>query len=367
MDFTAAVLHAGTDRMAFETVELQELRDDEVLVRLVASGICHSDVLVRDGAYPIPRPLILGHEGSGIVERVGAGVATVSEGDHVVLTFTSCGRCRRCEADEPAYCHDFRPLNASGFRADGTTALKNAKGQVGAHFFGQSSFAAYSVANVRNVVKVRNDAPLHLIGPFGCGVQTGAGAVINSLRAKKGETLVVLGGGAVGLSAVMAGVLAGCSKIIVSEPNAERRKLAPELGATDVIDPTATEDLTAEIMRLTGIGADMVLDTSGIPAVVEAGYGALGPHGRLGVVAFQGAASSINVSLLAAITLGRQIIGICEGDAVPGEFIPFLIDRFMEGRLPIDKMVKCYTFNQLNEALDDQAASRTLKPIVLCA
>lgn len=365
MEFEAAVLHEGTDRMAIQPVSLTDLRDDEVLVRIVASGICHSDIAIREAKYPCTRPVILGHEGAGIVERVGAGVTKVAAGDPVVLSFTSCGHCPSCDDDAPAYCHQFGPLNTSGLRSDGSSALAaNDGSDVGAHFFGQSSFSAYSVANMRNVVKVRADAPLELLGPFGCGIQTGAGAVLNSLHARKGEALVVIGAGGVGLSAVMAGVIAGCSPIILSEPNAARRALGLELGATHVIDPIETPDLGGRIVELTGGGADIIFDTSGIPAVVEAGMSALAPRGRLGIVAFKALDSAASVNLVSTISLGRTLRGICEGDAVPDVFIPTLIDHFMAGAFPVDKLVRFYDFAAINQALDDQASGDVIKPIV---
>jgi aryl-alcohol dehydrogenase len=362
--FDAAVLYGEKEPLTIEPVRLADLRDDEVLVRIVACGICHSDIAIRDGVYPCTRPVVLGHEGSGVVERIGTSVTKVAPGDHVVLSFTSCGECPSCRDGEPAYCHLFGPLNTSGLRADGSSALCNDHGAVGGHFFGQSSFATFSVANVRNVVKVRDDAPLELLGPLGCGIQTGAGAVLISLAAKPGQKLVVIGAGGVGLAGVMAGKIAGCAQIILSEPNAERRALGLELGATDVIDPMATPDLTAKLMDLTGGGADIIFDTSGLPAVVEAGMQALAPRGRLGIVAFKELASAASINLVATISLGRTLRGICEGDAVPDEFIPKLIDYFMAGKFPVDKLVRYYDFTDINRALEDQRSGAVVKPIL---
>ena len=364
MKFDAAILRDDTDRMAIEAVELANLRDEEVLVRVVACGICHSDIAIRDGKYPCERPLILGHEGSGIVERVGSAVTKVKAGDKVVLSFTFCGHCPSCDDNQPAYCHEFGPLNTSGRRADGSSALTLNGEPVGGHFFGQSSFSRYSVANVRNVVKVRADAPLEMLGPFGCGIQTGAGAVLNSLSAKPGDKIAIFGGGGVGLSAVMAAKLAGCSQILLSEPNAERRTLGLELGATDVIDPLSTPDLTAKLMEISNGGFDIIFDPSGIPAVVNDGFVALAPRGRLGIVAFKELDSAAIINLVSTISLGRSLHGICEGDAIPDEFIPFLVDRFMEGEFPADRLMKFYDFKDLNQALDDQDHGIVVKPVI---
>lgn len=367
MEFTAAVLHESTDRVALTTVSTEELRPDEVLVRIVATGICHSDIAVRDGLYPVPRPLILGHEGSGIVERVGSAVTKVNPGDPVALSYLSCGHCKSCDNNAPAYCHQFGQLNVSGLRGDGSSALSANGTPVGGHFFSQSSFAAYSVANERNVVKVRADAPLELMGPFGCGVQTGAGAILNSLAPQRGQSLVVLGAGAVGLAAVMAGKIIGCDPIIVSEPSAERRSLAQELGATHVIDPAKQPDLVAAVTAITAGGADCIFDTSGHPAVIEAALDALAPRGQLGLVAQHSIEARASFNLVMTISLGKTIRGIVEGDADPDTFIPQLIDYYMEGRFPIDRLVRFYDFADMNQALDDQAAGKVIKPIVRMA
>jgi aryl-alcohol dehydrogenase len=364
MKFTAAVLRDGSDRMSFDTVTLAPLREDEVLVRLVGTGICHSDVTARKGLYPVPRPLILGHEGSGIVERTGAAVTKVKSGDKVVLTFAYCGACRNCLDHAPAYCASFTPLNVFATRVDGTSALTCEEVQVGGHFFGQSSFAQYSVAYERNVVQVRADAPLELLGPLGCGLQTGAGAVLNSLAAKPGQSLVVIGAGAVGLSAVMAGVIAGCSPVIVSEPNPARRALALELGATHVIDPAEVADVTAQMVRLTGGGADLIVDTSGLPAVIEGAIAALAPRGTIGLVGLHSLEAAASFNLIGFIGSGRNIKGICEGDSEQDVFIPQLIEHFMAGRFPMDKMVAFYPFERVDQALDDQASGKAVKPIL---
>jgi aryl-alcohol dehydrogenase len=263
MQFKAAILRDGSPRMSVETVSLRDLQPDEVLVRLAATGVCHSDVAVRDGAFPIPRPIVLGHEGSGTVERIGSAVRKVLPGDSVVLTYVACGVCPTCRASEPAYCREFGPRNLSGLRPNGTSALELDGQSIGGHFFGQSSFATYSVANEVNVVKVRPDAPIELLGPLGCGVQTGAGAVLNALRPRAGSSLVVLGGGGVGLSAAMAAVVAGCNPVIVVEPNAARRQIAKQVGVTHVVDPAAIGDLTAHLVEISGGGVNYALDTSG--------------------------------------------------------------------------------------------------------
>lgn len=364
MQSRAAILRDGSDRMSIETVSLRDLRPDEVLVRLAASGVCHSDVAVRDGAFPVPRPIVLGHEGSGTVERVGSEVRDVAVGDKVVLTYIACGNCPTCRASEPAYCREFGPRNLSGLRADGTSAGECDGKSVGVHFFGQSSFATYSIANVRNAVRVRADAPLELLGPLGCGVQTGAGAVMNALRPKPGSSLVVLGGGGVGLSAAMAAVVAGCNPVIVVEPNPGRREIARQVGATHVIDPGTTTDLTAALVELTGGGVSYSVDTSGKPKVAEQAFAALAPRGELALIAFYGLTATASFSLLDFTGKGLKVRGVTEGDAIPQQFIPKLVDLHMQGRFPLERMVKYYELESINQAIDDQASGATIKPIV---
>ncbi len=364
MQFKAAIFRDNTTQFAVEPVQLGELRTDEVLVRLVGTGVCHSDVAVRDGLFPIPRPVILGHEGAGKVERVGAGVKNVAVGDSVVLTYLACGICPTCRHAEPAYCRDFGMINISGLRSDGSSALTQGGRPVGGHFFGQSSFAEYSVANVRNVVKVRPDAPLHLLGPLGCGVQTGAGAVMNALRPKPGSSLVVFGAGGVGLSAAMAAIVEECRQVIVVEPNAGRRKIAISVGATHVIDPINHKDLAAEIVDITGGGVNYAVDTSGKAEVAQQGYASLAVRGELALIAFYGLTATASFGLLDFTGKGLKVRGVTEGDAVPEDFIPRLVELHLAGRFPLEKLVRYYDFDAINAAMADQASGATIKPIV---
>ncbi len=236
MQITAAVVEDADAPFVLGDIEIAEPREGEVLVRIVAVGVCHTDLVARSGGYPTPFPCVLGHEGSGVVHSVGPGVTKVSPGDHVVLTFNSCGSCTNCRRGAEAYCVQLPVLNALGRRADGTTAYLRDEQPISGHFFSQSSFATFSLATERNVVKVPTDLPLQLLGPLGCGIQTGAGTVLNSLAARPGESIVITGTGSVGLSAVMAARIAGCDPIIAIDLLPERLKLAAELGATHVID-----------------------------------------------------------------------------------------------------------------------------------
>ena len=360
----AAVFRDGEDRAQMQDLAIGEIRPEEVLVRVVATGVCHTDLTCWHGFMALPRPIILGHEGAGVVARVGSAVRDLAPGDSVVMSFLNCGACGRCEAGEPAYCEHFFPANLSGRRMDGSTALSCEGVDVAAHFFGQSSFATYSVAHMRNVVKVREDAPLALLGPLGCGVQTGAGSVMNVLRPKPGESLAVFGAGGVGLSAVMAAVVEGCAPIIVVEPNAARRALALELGAHAVLDPVGHPDVSAALKELSKGGLNHAVDTCGIPAVVMQAVGAMARHGQIVLLTGTSMEAAITLPLLMVVTLGLRLYGVNEGDSVPREFIPKLVDLIMAGRFPLEKLVNYYDFENIDQALADQEHGNVIKPIL---
>jgi aryl-alcohol dehydrogenase len=362
--FDAAVFDAPGEPMRFAKLSVRQLRPDEVLVRLVATGICHTDLTVQSGAVPAPPPLVLGHEGSGVVERLGSGVTDLQPGDAVGMSFMSCGNCGSCHAHHPAGCDQFMALNFSGLRGDGTSALGEGAIVVGGHFFGQSSFARYSVANRRNVVKVGGDVPLELAGPFGCAFQTGAGAMFNTLRPRAGEACVVIGGGAVGLSAVMAAKVIGCAPIIVVEPRSARRDLALEIGATLTIDPRR-QPMVAQVLAATGGGgAKAIVETTGISAVIDEAIDLLSNGGGIALIGLGEPTAMASFSVGKLLAKGATIRGVIEGDSDPQTFIPFLIDLFLKGQFPIDRLVRFYDFADINQAMADQASGVAIKPIL---
>jgi aryl-alcohol dehydrogenase len=362
MKITAAVVREKSGPFRIEEVDLEEPSDNEVLIRIVAVGLCHTDLVARDQYLPFPLPAVLGHEGAGIVERVGSRVTKVAPGDHVVLSYLTCGTCPSCTKGMPGHCLDFLRSNFTGARFDGTPTMKKNGEIIHGAFFGQSSFASHALANERNVVKVRKDVPLEILGPLGCGFQTGAGGVINSLHPKAGSSIAVFGIGSVGLSAIMAAVACGCTTIIAVDTNVERLKTALEFGATHIIDPNAS-DPVAEIQGITGPGADYSLECTGIPKVFRQTVDAIrigGVCGLIGVAPF-GAEVSLDMQ---NILNGRTIKGIVEGDSVPDIFIPQLIELNRLGRLPFDKMIKFYPMDQINQAAEDSEKGITLKAIL---
>jgi aryl-alcohol dehydrogenase len=366
VEITAAVAHKPQAEFTLDTLNLDGPRAGEVLVKVAAVGLCHTDLAAREGIVPIPMPAVLGHEGAGTVVEVGEGVTKVAAGDKVALTFNSCGQCANCNLGAPAYCYQFLPLNYAGVRlSDGASPISGKDGPVNGVFFGQSSFASHALANEHNVVKLPADADLELAGPLGCGVQTGAGAVMNSLAAHEGSSLLVMGGGSVGLSGVLGGVAQGCQTIMVLEPHRSRRELALDMGATHALDP-ADGDLAEQVRAIVPEGVQYVFDTTGIPAVIESSFGAMAPHAGLGLVGVPtDPEAAINLSLMQAMIIGVKLYGIIEGDAVPDHFIPRLASLHAEGRFPFDKMITKYPFSKINEAIEAQHKGEVVKVVLV--
>lgn len=365
MQITAAVAHGPEADFVIEQVELDTPREDEILVRVVGVGLCHTDLVARDGGFGFAYPAVFGHEGSGIVEEVGSAVTKVKKGDRVAITFRSCGTCPRCDRHDPSYCHTVPVLNFAGMRPDGSKSIRKDGVEVTSNFFGQSSFASHALTYERNVVKVPDDLPLELVGPLGCGVQTGAGGIIRSLACEAGSTLLITGGGAVGLSAVMGAVIQNCATIIVVEPHAVRRGLALELGATHVIDPIASPDLASAVREIVPVGVDYAFDTTGRPDTLQAVMGCLGPHGTFGIVGVPPAGTPVPGDLMSVITFGHIIKGIIEGDSDPDVFIPELFEHYRAGRLPFDKLIRTYPLDQINQAIADQHHGDCVKVVLL--
>jgi aryl-alcohol dehydrogenase len=360
----AAVVRSKGASFTIEKVQMSAPAADEVLVRVVAVGICHSDLIVRDQYYPFPLPGVLGHEGAGVVVEVGANVTNVSPGDHVVMSYMSCGECRFCKRGEPAYCIDFFSLNVGGKRKDGSTGTCDHQGHpLHDHFFGQSSFGTFALAHRRNVVKVPKDIPLDILGPLGCGIQTGAGAILNSLNVRSGDSVAIFGVGGVGLSAVMAARVAGATTIIALDLNPSRLSLARELGATHMVD-SGKEDAVAAVQRIANGGVDYSLDTSGRPSVLRQAIDCLAIRGTCGIVGAPPLQTEASFDINSLMIPGRCIRGICEGDSLASEFIPQLIDLYRQGRFPYDRLIKFYEFEDINTAMDDAAKGATIKPVL---
>lgn len=360
---TAAIVREAGGPFLIEDLTLDEPRAHEIVVRVAGVGICHTDIVCRDQWFPVPLPLVLGHEGAGVVEAVGTDVTLVKPGDHVVMSMQSCHVCEFCRTAAPGYCVDHYALNFGGRRPDGTATVRNHDEEINAHFFSQSSFATRALATEHNVVKVRDDLPIELLGPLGCGVQTGAGSVINSLAVKPGSSIAVFGTGAVGLSAIMAALLSGCTRIIGVDVHDERLSLAAELGATDVINGRDT-DATAAILDLTaGRGVDYTLETTAVPAVARQAVESLALLGTCGLVGVPPSGTALDLDFH-SVLFGRFVRGIIGGDARAQLFIPTLIELWSQGRFPFDRLIKTYALDDINQAVSDAESGSTIKPVI---
>ena len=357
----SAVIRDPQAPYSIEVIELEDPGPREALVRVSGVGMCHTDLIGRGGLLGEGfMPAVLGHEGAGVVERVGSGVTAVAPGDHVVLSFDSCGGCPACLSGSPAYCASFELLNLSGRRGDGSRGARDDAGApVTSRWFAQSSFGQYCLATERNMVTVAEDQPLEQLGPLGCGIQTGAGAVLNQMRLAAGQSLAVFGAGAVGLSAVMAAKLAGASEIAVVDINPARLELAASLGATRVVDGRDTDVVKA--VTGTGGGLDFSFDTTGVAAVMGHAINVLTRPGTCVLVG----AGMDNVTVYPATLAGKSLTYCYEGAAVPQLFIPKLIGLWRQGLFPFDQLIKAYPLDGINQAEADAAAGTVVKPVLV--
>ncbi len=365
MKTRAAILRSGHGPFSIEEIELADPNADEVLVRMVATGMCHTDLLAREMPPELfAGPVVNGHEGAGVVEAVGSNVTAVEPGDHVVLSINWCGDCPTCSASRLPYCHNFSLYNMSGGRPDGSSVIADAQGErVGSHYFGQSSFAEHSIVAENSLVKVDPSLDLRTLGPLGCGIQTGAGAIMNSLDVQEGQSVVIAGAGALGLAAVMAAKAVGAGTIIAIDRHESRLELATRYGATHTI----TGDLATyaeQIVAATGIGADHGFDTTGNAAVCRAVFEGLGPVGVLGLagVGF----GDLTLPHIAVVS-GRTVRGIMEGDSVPRDFIPKLAAMNQAGTFPYHELITEFPFEDINAAEAASASGEVIKPVLTFA
>lgn len=366
MQAQAAICRGHDHPFTIEPVELADLRPDELLVRIVACGICHTDLAVRDEQLPVPLPVVLGHEGAGVVEAVGGAVTAAKPGDRVVMSFNSCGHCPSCAAEAPTYCYNFFPHNWSGKRADGSPCMSMGDEPMNANFFGQSAFATYAIAHERNVVRVPDsavDVPLERLAPIGCGLMTGAGAILRSMNVRPGSPLAVFGTGTVGMAAVMAARIAGADPIIAVDVNDARLALALELGATHAFN--AKDDAPAKIRELCPAGLGYAFDTTGINSVIEQAWSLLAPKGVVGMVGASDPADNLTFNEAQFMGGGRTVMGILGGDSDGGPFLRELIEHHLAGRFPYDRLIETFPFEQINEAIEAGESGRVVKPVLV--
>jgi aryl-alcohol dehydrogenase len=362
VNIKAALMTDPGAPFSIETIELDGPKDDEILVRLVATGVCHTDLAAKAVWPPEARPMVFGHEGAGIVEAVGSGVSSVKEGDRVLLSFRHCRQCPQCMTGHVGYCDQGPALNVSGVRPDGSTVLHRNGTAIFGNWFGQSSFASHAIAYEDNVVVVDDGVDLTVAAPFGCGIQTGAGTLMNTLRPSEGSSFAVFGAGAVGLSALMAAKATGVETIVAVDPVESRRQLATELGATHTVNPLA-EDPVEAVRDATGGGADTAIEATAIPAVIRQAVDALASRGVLAVVGV--GEPEVTIDITEIINRGKIIRGVVEGDATPQDFIPRLLDMYARGELPVDRMMRQYPFDEIETAVADAHSGATIKPVLV--
>lgn len=363
MKMKAAVLYEPNTPLKVEEVTLDDPKEREVLIRLVATGVCHSDLHIIKGDQPNPMPVVLGHEGAGIVEKVGPGVTKVKPGDHVITpAIYSCGECKYCIEGRPMMC-----AASMNYLMMGTLPCEEKRLHIGDqdlnHFLCTSVFAEYAVVPERIAIKIRDDAPLDVACIVSCAISTGTGAVINRSGLKAGDSIVVYGCGGVGLSAVMGAKLAGASKIIAVDIVDRKLEKAKELGAHYVIN-ASKEDPQQRVMEITGGGADCSIESIGNVNVMAQAFGSIHMGGTCVVV---GAAPLGDMLPIAPFELlfGKTLMGSLLGSVRPQLDLPKYVDLYMEGQLPVEKLVsKYYKLDEINEAFADLERGEAIRGII---
>lgn len=363
MQAKAAVTHVQ-GQLSIETVELDAPKATEVRVKILAAGVCHTDSAGLNQVIPVTLPAIFGHEGVGVVEEVGVGVDTLAPGDKVILSYPSCGRCENCVAGFPYACEDLNRLFFDGSYKDGTKRFHQ-NGEDVSSFFGQGSFSSHVVVDARNAVKVDIDeSELVKLCSLGCGVQTGAGAVLNTLVPEPGSSLVVFGCGGVGMAAIMAAKIRGCSKIIAVDVVPSRLQMALELGATDAVNGKEVDSVAA-VKEITNGGANYSVECTGVPFLIKQALSCLRRLGKCCLVSVTGDAEVPIALEPQLMNPSVSLIGVTEGGANPQTFIPQLVQFYKEGRLPVDKLIKFYPFEKIEDAFEDSHKGITIKPILI--
>ncbi len=359
MNINAAVTEKQESKFVFQELELDSPKTNELQIKLLATGVCHTDAVARDLGLT-PFPAVLGHEGSGVVEAIGPGVTDFKVGDHVVMSFAHCGQCENCLTGHPTVCRTFNDLNFGGKMEDQTFRIHKSGKDV-SNFFGQSSFGTHAIVHERNAVKVDPSVDLAILGPLGCGIQTGAGTVLNRLKPEFASSIAIFGCGAVGLSAIMAAKIANCQHIFAIDVHDSRLKLAQELGATHILNGKNV-DVVEEIKSITNGGIHYAVETTGVPPVVKQSLNALRPLGTAAIVGITPEMKiDVHNDLMAE---GKTMVGVIEGDSVPRVFIPQLIEYYKAGKFPFDKLIQFYDFRDIEKAFEDSKTGKTIKPIL---
>jgi aryl-alcohol dehydrogenase len=358
-----AVCRGKDAPFTIEDATLDALRPDELRVRIVACGVCHTDLAVRDGQLPVPLPIVLGHEGAGIVEAVGSAVTAAKPGDRVLMSFNSCGDCPSCAVEAPTYCYNFFPHNWSGTRADGSPTLFRDGAPLHANFFGQSSLPPCHRAPAQRGGRARKRRrdPAGKTGPAGLRSDDRAGAVLRSMKVRAGMPIAVFGTGTVGIAAIMAARIAGANPIFAIDINDDRLALARELGATHTVN--ARDDVAAAIRAACPAGLGYALDTTGIARVIEGAFDLLA-KGKLAMVGASGPEATLAFNETAFMGQGRTVMGVLGGDSDIGPFLRELIDLHVAGRFPFERLIGYFDFDAIDAAVHASETGSVVKPVL---
>lgn len=360
----ALVIYEKNGPFVMDDIELDAPGAGEVLVRIEACGLCHTDLLAREKSEEIsfndiPLPMVLGHEGSGVVVEIGPGVDYCKTGDHVVLSYNYCEVCDGCRSGLPSTCKQMFQMNFKGVQRDGGTRLHK-DGIPVSTFFGQSSFAHYAVTNKSNTIVIPDDVPLELFGPFGCGIQTGSGAVFYKLHPLPGDSIAIFGCGSVGLSALLAAKACGCTTIVAIDVFDSKLELAMSLGATHVINGR-DKDAVSEIQKLGKGGVNHAVETTGNGKVLAQSLECLVAGGTTCVIGAGSREATFNVD---AIRCERKIVGVTEGTIDPHLQITRLIELYKHGLFPVEKMTTFYDMKDMDKAVEDTGNGTVVKAII---
>ncbi len=358
---TAAVLRDPRTEFNIEPVELDDLRAGEVLVRIQACGVCHTDSYAMSA---LPVPSVLGHEGAGVIEQVGAGVRGFTPGDTVIVSYPSCGNCANCQTQRPFICEQIIDLKFKGCRNDGSQPVRVGGGPITSAFFQQSSFARHAIALANNLIKVEPRWSPQILASLPCGVLTGVGTVVNIVKSQARRTLAVMGVGAVGMSAVMAARLVGLTDVAAIDVNPDRLSLAQDLGAKHTFN-ARDPDVERQIKTVYPTGLDYILDTSGNAVAIQSAINCIAMGGELGLVTvpepYPAAEAHLNQFFLRAGSLRCVIVGAADARII----LPWLLERHARGIFPVERLIQTYPFADINRAFADAKAGVAIKPVLL--
>lgn len=371
LEIQAAIAHSSGEPFVTEKLHLRAPAANEIRVKIIATSVCHTDLMTKDEAL-CEFPIVLGHEGAGVVHALGDSVTEFDIGDHVVLSYDYCGQCRQCKDHKPSYCNDHGSLNFAGIRPNGDKTHRRPVSEtadVFGSFFQQSSFATYALSHVSNTIKVDKSLPLPMLAPLGCGVQTGAGTVLNTLQVKSDTSIVVFGCGCVGLSAIMAAKVADAKNIVAVDVNPARLQMALDLGASHALAPADFAEAASLVEHVKSIsqgsGCQYAIDTTGVPSVLRQAFDCCGPLGVTAMIAPGVPGTEVCIEMLGLLP-GKSLRGVIQGDSVSKIFIPELIDLWQRGQFPFEKMLTRYaSIDKIEDAAQAMGRGEIIKPIVI--